>query len=159
MARPMTQTGSFAASPADAPALAAKTAGTDRQLADALRIPVVEESLEIGKRVVERGGYRLTKTVEVVEELVDEVLRARTVEVERRPVGTLLEGLVPPPSRQEGDTLVLPVVKEVLVTEKRLLLVEEICIRHVEAEYRNPQRVTLRKEEVFIERLEADPSE
>ncbi|MCU1257248.1 MAG: hypothetical protein JWO80_133 [Bryobacterales bacterium] len=34
----------------------------------------------------------------------------------------------PPVQRQEGDTLVLPVVEEVLVVEKRLMLREEIRI-------------------------------
>ncbi len=33
-----------------------------------------------------------------------------------------------PPQRQEGDTLILPVVEEVLVMEKRLMLREEIRI-------------------------------
>jgi len=49
----------------------------------------------------------------------------------------------------------VPVVEEVLVTEKRLVLIEEVRIRISETTHRDPQEVTLRKDVVDIERLEA----
>ncbi len=122
-------------------------------------LPVIEEMLEIRKRTVERGGFRVTKHVDEVEQIVDEALRCQTVHIERRPIGTLLDGIEPPASRQEGDTLIVPVVEEVLVTERRLMLVEEIRIRRTDAEYREPQRVVLRKEQVSIERLDVPSSD
>lgn len=81
-------------------------------------VPVIEESLEVGKRTVDQGGYRIVKTVSVREEWVDEPLLSQTSHVERRPIGQLLPTLDVPASRQEGDTLIISIVEEVLVTEK-----------------------------------------
>jgi stress response protein YsnF len=44
-------------------------------------------------------------------------------------------------------------VEEVLVVEKRLMLREEIHIRQQRIETHQPQRVTLRSEEVQVERV------
>lgn len=105
---------------------------------------------------VDQDGWRIAKQVSTTTEEVDEALRDFKVEIERRPIGTHLDGLDVPPERYEGDTLVIPVVEEVLVTEKRLLLVEEVRITGVRATHRKPQRVTLRKEAVSVERLEPE---
>jgi stress response protein YsnF len=43
-------------------------------------------------------------------------------------------------------------VEEVLVVEKRLMLREEIHIRKQRIEMHQPQRITLRSEEVQVER-------
>ncbi len=55
--------------------------------------------------------------------------------------------------RQEGDTLIVPVIEEMLVTVKRLVLVEEVRITRVQGTHRKPQTFTLRKEHIEIERL------
>jgi len=47
-------------------------------------------------------------------------------QIERVAVGRILDG--PVSQRQEGDTLILPVVEEVLVCEKKMVLKEEIRI-------------------------------
>ena len=47
-------------------------------------------------------------------------------QIERVQIGQIVESA--PEQRQDGDTLVLPVVEEVLVCEKKLLLKEEIRI-------------------------------
>ncbi len=122
-------------------------------------LPLVEETLDVSKRVVERGGYRVTKRVDTRDEIVDEPLQRVHVDVERRPVGRLLDddGSMPAP-RHEGDTTIYPVVEEVLVTQKRLLLTEEIRVtRRIEVRSA-PQTVALRKETVSIERLDDGPS-
>ena len=124
----------------------------------ALRVPVVEEKLEVEKTQVDQGGYRLVKEVSTREHLVDELLRDHRVDIERRPVGRQLEGSAMPESRYEGDTLVIPVVEEILVTEKRLVLVEEVRVTRVERIHREAQTVTLRKEDIAIERLAAEDS-
>lgn len=118
-------------------------------------LPITEEFVRIDKTWVDRGGYRITKSVSSDEHVVDEPLRQQQVHIERRPVGVPVDGPLPE-ARYEGDTFVVPVVEEVLVTQKRLVLVEEIRITRTEASRREPQRVTLRKEQVSIERLEAD---
>ena len=116
-------------------------------------IPEIEESLVIDKRVIDQGGYRLVKSVDVREEVVDEPLTNHTVHVERRPVGRLLPTMEAPASRQEGDTLILSIVEEVLVTEKRLMLKEELRITRRASVVHHPRTFSLRSESIAIEQL------
>jgi uncharacterized protein (TIGR02271 family) len=119
----------------------------------AVAVPVIEESLEVGKRVVETGRVRIRKVIREEEETLDEPLNREEVTVERVAVNRLVEKA--PDARQEGEDWVIPVVEEVLVVEKRLMLREELHVRKRVVEERRPQQVTLRREEVVIERLAA----
>ena len=85
------------------------------------------------------------------------MLRSEHVEIERRPINTAIADGAIPPVRQEGDTLVVPVVEEVLITVKRLVLVEEVRITRVQDTRRETRTVTLRKEAIEVERLDAEP--
>lgn len=116
-------------------------------------VPVVEEHLRVGRREVEAGRVRFTKRVLEDEVLVDEPVVREEVEVVRVAVGRQVDAA--PPAREEGDTLIIPVLEEVLVVEKRLVLVEELHVRKRRVEERRPQSFTLRKEEVVAERLGA----
>ena len=116
-----------------------------------LVVPVVAEELEVQKRVVETGKVRITKVVQEREALVDEPLLGEEVEVERVPIQRVVES--PIPVRYEDDTVIVSILEEVLVVEKRLLLKEEIHIRKRRVETHQPQQVTLRHEEARIERL------
>lgn len=99
-------------------------------------IPVVQEELDVSKRQKVTGRVRLTKTVNTRQETVDEVGFQEEVQVERLPVGKVLEA--PAQVRQEGDTTVIPIMEEVLVVEKRLLLKEEIRVTKVRKEVGDP---------------------
>ncbi|MGE5524061.1 MAG: YsnF/AvaK domain-containing protein [Rhodospirillaceae bacterium] len=116
-------------------------------------IPVVQEELDVRKRRVETGGgARVVKTVEEREALVDEALLREEVDVERVPVNRAVDA--PVAVRYEGDTMIVPVLEEVLVVEKRLMLKEEIRITRRKSEFRQPQRVMLRREHAAVERVE-----
>ena len=115
-------------------------------------IPVIEEELLIEKRVVESGGVKVSKQVHEHEEVIDEPLRQEQVTVERHPVNQRVE--TAPSIRREGTTLIIPIVEEVLVIEKQLVLKEEIHITMQQTEVRQPQTVKLRREEAIVERLE-----
>lgn len=115
-------------------------------------IVALREDLEVGKRTVESVVARIHKKVSEREEVVDEPLRLEEAHIERTPVHRYLEE--PASVRQEGDTLVVPVMEEVLVVEKRLLLKEEVRITRRARIVREPQRVTLRSEEAVIEPLD-----
>ena len=114
-------------------------------------VPVIVEELEVGKRKVETGRVRVTKTIREREEVVDESLLHEEVDIQRVIVHQLVDG--PVPVRSEGDTTIIPVLEEVLVVEKRLMLKEELHIIKRRFETRDPQKVTLRGEEVTIERI------
>jgi uncharacterized protein (TIGR02271 family) len=119
-----------------------------------LVIPVVQEELQVRKRRINTGGVRVTKRVVERAELVDETGYHEEVEVERVAVNRPLEAPLSPYT--EGDTLVIPLMEEVLVVEKRLMLREEVRITRRQVETGAPQPVTLRSEEVTIEPI---PSE
>jgi len=117
-------------------------------------LPVIEELLHVEKREVPGAGYRLRKRVDTRVATIDEPLRNYKVEIERIPVNATLGSDDIPEPRYEGDTLVIPVIEEVVVTEKRLVLTEEIRVTRVHGTHRAPQSVELRKEHIDIERLE-----
>jgi stress response protein YsnF len=58
-----------------------------------------------------------------------------------------------PQVREEGDTLIIPVVKKEIVIEKKLLLVEELRVRKEKIETHRPQTFKVMKEEVDIKRI------
>ena len=84
------------------------------------RIPALEETLDVEKQVVDRGGVRVTKRVETREQLVDLLLRSEHVEIERRPVNAAIADGAVPVMRQEGDTLIVPVIEKLQEVEEAL---------------------------------------
>ena len=130
-------------------------------LTDAVRdarglvIPVVEERLEVSRERVETGRVRISKSVEAREVVVDDPLKRESVRVEHVPINQVVTGAVPQ-VREEGDVTVIPILEERVVTRTELVLVEEVRIHRDHSEYHDPQRVTLRKEVVSVERFGED---
>jgi stress response protein YsnF len=116
-------------------------------------IPIVEEQAHLQKRVV-TNKVRVTKTAHVRQAVADEPLRRETVDVERVTINRVIDA--PVEIRHEGDTVIVPVMEEVLVVEKRLVLREEVRLTTRRTEHRQPQTVDLRYEQVSVERLPAD---
>jgi uncharacterized protein (TIGR02271 family) len=115
-------------------------------------IPVAVEEVEVGKRIVETGRVRISKKVTEHEELIEEPVVHEQVEVTRVPVGTYIDQ--PAEVRYEGETMIIPVVREVLVVEKRLMLEEEIHVVRRRIEEIDRRTVTLREETVAMKREE-----
>jgi uncharacterized protein (TIGR02271 family) len=118
---------------------------------DPIVVPVLVEELEVQKRTIETGKVRITKVVHERETLVDEPLLRDNVAISRLPMERVVEG--PIPVREENGTTIISVVEEVLVVEKRWMLREEIHIRKRRTETHQPQRITLRSEDVQVERI------
>jgi uncharacterized protein (TIGR02271 family) len=123
----------------------------------AIVLPVTQEALEVHTTPVETGHVRIRKVVHEREETVDPPLLHDEVVVERTPINRVVEA--PISVRSEGDTLVIPLLEEVLVIEKRLLLKEEVRITTRRVETHRPQRVTLRREEAVVERVNREGHE
>lgn len=119
-------------------------------------IPVIEEQVRVDKRVVETGKVRISKQIKEYEEMVDVPLLREEVAVERIPINRIVDS--PPKVRQEGDTMIIPVVEEQVYFQKRLVLVEELHVRKQVVETHKPQQVTLRREEVDIKRSAGNES-
>lgn len=123
-----------------------------------LHIPVTQEVLELGKRLVETGrGVRVHKTVTETVVRIDEPLMQQGLEIEHVPVNAWVEGNAPV-QRHEGDTLIVPVLEEVLVVEKRLRLKEEIRITAKAGTRIASERVTLREEHVDVQHFDETAS-
>lgn len=122
------------------------------------KIPVIEEQLGVGTRTVDTGrGVRVHKAVAEQPVTLDERLLCDEVEVTRVPVGRVVAHDQAPAVRYEGETLVVPVLEEVLVVERRLRIKEEIHITRARRERRHHETVVLKAEQVDIERFdEAD---
>jgi uncharacterized protein (TIGR02271 family) len=137
------------------PRVSVDPAVEERGVHDKTVIPVLQEELDVStRRVATESGVRIDKHVDEREEIVDEPLSKDELEVERVTINRPVDG--PVAVRHEGDTMIVPVLEEVLVVEKRLILKEELRITRRRTEYRSPQRVTLRSEHVDVERI-GDP--
>lgn len=134
--------------PADAAQLHA--AAADGQIV----LPVIEERLQVAKRRIVTGGVRVQKLVREHEEVVEEPVLRESVEVERIAKNELIADGTPIETRHEGDTIIVPVVEEVIVLQKRLMLKEEIRITKSSQRTITAQPVTLRREEIIVEPLD-----
>jgi uncharacterized protein (TIGR02271 family) len=122
-----------------------------------LVIPVIEETASVDKQVVVAGKVRIEKQVEEINEAVNVDLQHDEYTIRRVARNEYVDDGVPQ-VRHEGNTLIIPVVKEVIV--KRLLLVEEVHIIKDVVTTSEKVNVALRKETVTINRTtdNAQPS-
>jgi len=112
-------------------------------------IPLVEERVSVTKREVEAGRLRVQVSVEERQDQVPVELSHDEFEIERVPVNKAVNAL--PSVRLEGSTTIIPVVEEVVVVEKRLVVVEEIHVRRKSTTETRQIPVTLRSERARIE--------
>jgi uncharacterized protein (TIGR02271 family) len=122
------------------------------QQADQIVLPVIEEQLNVEKHDVQGRRVRIAKTVSEREVLVDEPLMQEHVEVNRVVVNQIVDEI--PPIRYEGDTMIVPILEEIVVIDVRLIVREEVHIVRHREELHEPQRVVLRREEVQIEAVD-----
>lgn len=132
---------------------AGHAAEADREVEAEAVIPLVEENARIDRRIVEKGRVRVRTQTETVEQTLRESLRSDAVGVTRVPVDRVIaEGEAAPEVRTEGGVTIIPVLEEVLVVEKRLVLKEEVHIRRTTSGEDVEVPVTLRRQQAVIER-------
>jgi uncharacterized protein (TIGR02271 family) len=123
-------------------------------------LPVIEERVVIRREVVEAGRVRITRRVHEHDEEVLVPMHHDEVQVERVPLNqTLPAGAPAPLTRYEGDTMIIPVLREVAVVETRLLLVEELRVTKRQVTTQHSEPVHLRREELTVEHLPPTPPE
>lgn len=137
-----------------APAEQVETEVRELRAGEQVVIPVIREEIVVQRREVERGGVRVHKRIQEREETVEQPTYREEVTVEHVPIGRPIESVVGIETREEGDTLIIPVVEEVLVVEKRLVLKEEIRITKRRIDETEQARVVIRSEEVEVEELD-----
>ena len=114
-----------------------------------VRVPIAEERLVPGTRPVQLGEIRVHKRVEEREDVIRQPLTRDEVTIERVRVSRPVEGPVAP--REEGEWLIVPIVEEVLVVRKRLMVTEEIRIRRRPVTEEQEIRETVRRERAEVE--------
>ena len=124
---------------------------------EAVTASAICEKLSVEKRLVETGVVRVRKLVHEDRVTVVTPLTEEIAQIERIKIDTVVTG--PVPVRHEGDVTIIPVVEERLVTYTELVLVEEIHITRRRIEQSASQEVTIRREEVVVERLDVSSGE
>lgn len=120
-----------------------------------LHLPVVEEVLHLDKRMTETGrGIRLHKSVSEEAWRIEENLKQQVLDMTHVPINAWVAADALPVQRQEGPTLIIPVLEEVLVIEKRIRLKEEIRITVNTEAHQTSESIVLRKEHVSAERFD-----
>lgn len=118
-------------------------------------VPVIEEELRVEKRSVVTGRVRVRQVTDEIEQVARATLDEENFAVTRVPIGQEITSR--PALRTEGDVIIVPVVEEILVVEKRLVLKEELHLRRVTTQETVEVPVTLRKQRAVIERVGAGP--
>jgi stress response protein YsnF len=121
-------------------------------------IPLAEETVQFEVRDIETGRVRVTTCTELVDEMIEADLVSEAAEVTRVPIGQVVQAI--PPVRNENGVTIVPVLEEVVVVEKQLLLKEELHIRISEQTSHVSVPIQLRKQHAKLERQPSpDPSE
>ncbi|MDQ2745682.1 MAG: YsnF/AvaK domain-containing protein, partial [Acidobacteriota bacterium] len=128
-------------------------AGSERQNyagQNEIALPVVEEQLNVGKRIVQRGSVRVH--TRIAEKPVSETvnLREEHITVERRPVDRAVENA--PAAFQEGSFEVAEMA-EVPVIAKETRVVEEVVIGKNVTERQETVSDTVKRTEVEVNKV------
>ena len=115
-------------------------------------IPVIEEQLRVDKKESSRR-VTIKKVVHEEQVPIDTQEFQEQVNVKRKKINQVVD-TPPPATRQEGDVTIVPVLREEVVVQKRLVLVEELHITKQQNASDISRSETIRKEEVVIVREE-----
>lgn len=118
-------------------------------------IPLLEEQLEVGKRIVGTGTVRLQKHTEERTETIEVPLTSVQWQVEHVPVNQVVAEQ--PAIRQEGETTVYPVVEERVTILRELVLLEEVRVTRIAVTTTEVSSHILRREQIAEERIAAAP--
>jgi len=135
----------------------ASTMGTERgeratgNVQREIRVPEVEERLEVEKRPVETGQVQVRRTVEEERQTVPVELRREEVHVEQRDVAE--RPLAPGEARQafQEDTIRVPVHAEEAVARKEAVVTSEVVVNKEQTTERQELGDTVRRTEVHVE--------
>ncbi len=116
-------------------------------------LQLAAEEARISTRGVITGRVDVRTVTDTVEEIVRSTLRGETIDITRVPIDR--EVTVAPAVRTEGDTTIIPVLEEVIVVEKRLVLKEEVRIRRISRSDEVETTVPLRRQRAVVERHDA----
>lgn len=115
-------------------------------------LALAEETATVSKVDVTTGRVRVRLVNDSHEEAVRASLQSEAFEVSRVAIDRQVDAV--PTIRTEGDLTIVPVLEEVLVVEKRLVLREEIHLRRRTSTDTVESSVTLRRQRAEVDRLD-----
>ncbi len=118
---------------------------------DQVVIPVLEEHATISTEVRETGCVRVSKSVTHQKQLVETPVRIEEIEIKRVPINRPIQE--PVAAREEGSVTIVPVMEEVVVVTKQLMLREEIHLIRRTRETIESQEIMLEKDDIQVERF------
>jgi stress response protein YsnF len=126
-----------------------------QEYSDGASIPVIEERVKVAVRPAPAEHVRVRRRVVTEQAAVEVPLTTERIEVDHVPINRFVDHV--PQTRQDGDTLIIPVVEEVV--EIRLRVREELHVRVIRERDVHRESVLLRRHEVEVARAtSAHPS-
>ena len=116
-------------------------------------LQLIAETAEVVKNRVVTGRVDIHTITDTIPEHVKQTVGSQTVEVTRVAIDRQVDTV--PAIRTEGDVTVIPVLEEILVVEKRLVLKEEIRIRRISRSEEVETTIPLRRQRAVVERTDA----
>lgn len=120
------------------------------QFLDQQVVPIVEERLDVAKRVVATGAIQIVRSSEEYSETVDTPLTTITFEVTRQVIDRLVSER--PVPREEGETTIYSIVEERVVLATELILKEEVRVTRRETVTNDRQVITLHRDHIDVKR-------
>jgi stress response protein YsnF len=117
-----------------------------------LVVPLVEEEARLERRTVSAGRVRIQVTADVLEEVATATLDGEEVEVVRVPVDRVVTDI--PKTRMENGVTIVPILEEVLVVSKQLVLREELHIHRRTKSETVEVPVSLRKQRAIVQHID-----
>ncbi len=125
-------------------------AESGRAAANVVRVP--GETAAVSTHEIVTGRVRVSTRTEFMDDVARAVLESKPIEVTRVAAGIVVGRA--PAVRTEGSITIIPVLEEVLVVEKKLVLNEELHIRRRTFRDEVETPVTLRRRRVLVERCD-----
>ena len=120
---------------------------------DEFVLPLHSEQIDVSIRQVVTGEVEISTATKLHDAVVDEELISHHAEIERVMIGRIVDAA--PNIREEDGVLIIPVMEEIVVVERRLVLKEELRIRRSTSTRRHQETVTLRQQEAVVVRKTA----
>lgn len=124
------------------------------ETSDEMRVPLVEEQLSVERKEVETDHVRVRTVIDTENVTVEDILRVGRLDVTR--VAVDREIAEAPEPYRDGATLVISIVEERLVVEKRLFVIEELRVTTSVEDEAVSIPVSLRRTRAVVERDNSD---
>ena len=118
-------------------------------------VPICQERASVTKRRIVTGRVKVSRVTHQSEKLLTGTLAQQQVKIDRIPIGKLIKAV--PKIRKEGDAIIIPIVEEIPVVERRLVLIEEVWVRRIYSKKKHRERVWLRCQEAVVTRDPVEP--